>query len=66
MGMYSAWRLLIRLKAALNLRKARNLKKSTSFLAIRKGSRTIFMNFNIAFELDSGLLFVAAAAEGAQ
>ena len=39
---------------------------STSFLAIRKGSRTIFMHFNIAFELDSGLLLAAAVAEGAQ
>ena len=39
---------------------------STSFLAIRKGSRTIFMHFNIAFELDSGLFLAAAVAEGTQ
>ena len=41
-------------------------KKNLGYVAIRKGSRSIFMHFSIVFELDSSLFLAAAAVEGAR
>ena len=54
------------LEAEKQLRICVKCGNCTLFLAIRKGSRTISMHFNIVFELDSGLFLAAAAAEGVQ